>query len=243
MKVDKLIRNSKRVLKAWRYDNKANVIVAAEPCRIMFPKHYVDGGKLGLMENNILVVAIFAIVVEDKYFAVSNAAAQMPLSPDSVNTVTIDDAEYYELSWDKDSIICPNTKLVKNKDIAYEINSEFVKKGKTPWYMNALDLISLTNTFEEYAGVNLGVSETELGIQTAARMRQPENRTRFIREKFKTQDDLENMPSAIIPLRSIGGGASNTNARIIGSYHNEGIVSSLVNTTEKVEAIEEFLRS
>lgn len=242
MDVSKYIRDPAKVKAAIIDNTKAHALIAKKPVRIYFPKHYLSG-RLGSIEANVRVVAIYAIVVEDKYYAVSNITAKIPLTPDRLSVVKIEDSPYYELSWDEGSIISPNTRLVKDPDLAYFVNNEFVDKGNTPWYMSPLDLNAITNSFKKHAGVDLGVSLTQLGIQTAARMRLSTDLSKYAREIFKSRDDLLNGSMELIPLNSVGDGTTNAMSRMLGGYASEGLVSSLVNESDSVESIERHLRS
>lgn len=242
MDVSNLERNPAKVKAAIEQNHKANVMVAKKPIRIYFPKHYLSG-RLGSIESDIRVVAIYAMVVDDEFYAVSNICAKIPLTPDRINVVKIEDSPYYELSWEKGSIISPNTRLLKDPDLSFFVNDEFVNKGYTPWYMNPLDLNAVTNSFKKHAGVDLGVALTQLGIQTASRMRSANDLSMYARESFKTTADITDAPMELIPLNSVGDGTTNAMSRMLGGYASEGLVSSLVNESDSVQSIERHLRS
>lgn len=241
MDVSGFIRDPKKVMAAIIKNDKAKTMVAKKPIRIYFPKHYLSG-RLGSIESEIRVVAIYAMVVDDKYYAVSNATAKIPLTPDRINVVKIEESPYYELSWDEGSIISPNTRLVKDPDLSFFVNEEFVDKGNTPWYMTPLDLNKVPNGFKRYNGVNLGVSLTQLGIQTAARMRLGSDLSKYAKETFKRPEDVTDKSMELIPLNSVGDGTTNAMSRMLGGYASEGLVSSLVNESDSVQSIERHLR-
>ena len=75
----------------------------------------------------------------------------------------------------------------------------------------------------------------------AAITRDSANRAKYYRH---TLSDLpsEDRPPTFIPLRSVTYGATNTTAKLMGSYWNDGLTSALVNPSEKTERIEQLLR-
>lgn len=242
MDISKLVRDASKITPALSFPRDADIIVATKPLKIHVPKRYSEG-SMGSMEERVTVMGLFAYIVDDAFYAVSNTLASMSFTPDTISIVNIDDSEYLELSWDAGSVVCPNTNLVQNKSLAYELYNEIESKGKTPWYVGYRDLCGLFDTSKKHANVNLGVNHAILEIFPTSRARNPQKRTQYIRELFKTQDDFDNLPRDYIPQKSVAYGATNTTARLLGSYLKEGMTSALVNPSETTESIEELLRA
>lgn len=239
MDISNLKRAPDVIHRNW-VNQKGGQIVTKVPCKVLFPKHYLDS-QLGSVDERFNTIAIFAVVMGDSY-GVSSALAVMPFTPDETNVVTIDGTPYAELSWEAGSVVCPNRNLVVNDKMAYAVYDEIVAKGKTPWYLTPVDLGTLFDSSVKHAGANLHSAPAILQIFTASRVRIPGDRSRYAREVYKTQDDLINMPTDVIPLRSVSYGATNTTARLTGAYLSEGINSSLLNPAKQTEEIEELLR-
>lgn len=240
MDVTALKRDPDFIKKHWIAQADGSIITTV-PCKVYVPKHYVEG-PLGTIDENFNVVAIYGVVIGDKY-SVSIASAIMPLSPDGTNIVTIDEGSYLELTWEAGSVICPNTDLFKNDQLVYEIYSEIIAKGKTPWYLKYTDLPNVLYSAKKYAGVNLGAARSILEVFSATRARQSGDRSLYYRNMLKKQADVEAIEPDIIPLRSVAFGATNTTSRTVGAYLDPGISSSLVNRTKQNENIEDLLRS
>lgn len=236
-----LQRNPTRVQKAVYVDKETNVWVAKEEIKILFPKSYLNG-KLGSLDERVNVIGYYAVVVGGNY-SVSKVAAITPFTPDNVSVVKFDESDYYQLTWQPGSIICPNCRLVREDKYCYELFNEIVAKGKTPWYLNRTDLAFLFDSFKKFAGANLGADHAILEIFQASRIRNPKDRTQQLREVYKTQDEFVTIPGDIIPQRSIAYGANNTTAKLMGSYLREGISSALVNPAQASERVEELLRA
>jgi hypothetical protein len=64
----------------------------------------------------------------------------------------------------------------------------------------------------------------------------------FYRHQFKDTKQLTDKPPEIIALRSVQDGASNTTAKLMGAYLDEGINSALVDPAERLERVEDLLR-
>lgn len=233
-----LKHSPERVRKALHADKKDQTIVALEPVTIYFPKHWMESG-MGHIDDRFNVMAFFAIVV-DGHFCSTDAMAIMPLTPDEVNTIKIDDGDYYELKWEKGGVICPNRFLVKDGGAAYEVFLEFISKGKTPWYMSVERLANLFRTAKLHAGANLAADPSILSNFTAFRCRDMKNPKKYFRETLQTQSDLDTRPQ-VNSLNSVAGNATNTTAKLLGANFSEGVVSAVINQSQNNEALEDRL--
>jgi hypothetical protein len=242
MDISSLAYNAELTQKAWHAPSGSKQIIALKDCRVYFPATYLNG-KLGYMDDKVNVIAYFGIVVEDTYYAVSDALALMSLTPDEQNLVRIEDGEYMELSWKAGSVITENRHLVKDSGILYEVFNEIVAKGKTPWYMSITQLADLFRTAGIHAGKSIGVNKSILSIFVASRAKSMTDRRVYFRETLKTQADMSTLKPAINPLNSVSAGATNTTSSLLGSYLREGMVSTLVTPAENNEAIEDLLRA
>lgn len=238
MDIAGLKHNPEAVHRAWYADANTQTIVATEDCKIYFPKSWLSG-KLGTIDSRFNVLGVFAIVVGNNY-AVSDCMAKMPLIPDEVNAVKINEIDYYELSWLKGSVICPNRFLVKDKQLLYHVFEEFHGRGRQPWYIGVVKLISLFHTSVLHGGASLNTNQAIISLLTSARARQ-EDRTKYFKEQLITQSDLTRHSPVMIPLANVAYGSTNATARLYGGYLTEGLVSELVNPSERQEKIESLL--
>lgn len=216
-------------------------LVAIKPIRIVFPSTYLDG-KLGFMEEDIKVIGFFALILGDRYKTFKTMAL-IPLTPDTTTERMVDGVKYTELGFEVGSVVCPNINVLQDQDLAFQAYDEIVAKGKNPWYFNYVDNSQLFRNAKTDAGANLNASPAILSIFAASRARVKGDRVRYYRETLEKQSDLETTEPDMIPARSVAFGATNTTARLAGSYFStEGIVSSLVNQSKESESFEELLR-
>ena len=238
MKWSSLKRNGQKIKSALK--DQSGSLFCIKPLKTYVPVHYRDLGLVALSDT-VTSFAVFALVDEQGNYAVSKALALYQTEPYSIGTVKgSDDMEYFEFSYQPGNRIMANTELVKSDSMVYHMFNDVVCKGRIPWYLNyEEDLPALFDTAQEHAGMNLKANHAILEMITAMQARWPENRKLFYRQKATANSP----PPAIIGLKNVVLGATNTTAKLIGSYHNDATVSALVNTSERVEKVEELLRT
>lgn len=236
----KLERNPAKV-KAILSETKGGSIVTSKPCKLYIPTRFQEK-QLAFVGSEILVLGIYALVVEDKYYAVSLTNAMMRIEPATINTVLVDDNEYYEFVFEAGDTVIANRNLVQTNTLPYHINDEIIAKGRIPWYLNYEDLGSLFDSASRYAGVSLGANDAVLEMIASAIARSPEDPRVFYRQYIKDKKQINEDAPTFIAFRNISYGATNTTAKLMGSYFETSLTSALVNPAEKVEDIEEILR-
>lgn len=244
MNTDRLVRDPKRVHESL-YEQDGRLITKTG-CKVYFPKEYTNG-KLGSFEANVRAVAIYAMVVGDSYYAVSAVAAMISFGPAAINVVKVDETEYLELTYEAGATVIPDVDLLQDGPLVFHIYDSIMARGKTPWYFEYLidndramgcDTVDLFDSMAEAAGVNLRADRAIVELMVAARARQSGDMTAYYRTQLKSSADLTKYSPEMIPLRSIAFGATNTTARLMGAYLNEGMNSALVNPTETLESVE-----
>lgn len=214
--------------------------VTKKKCTIVIPAKYKNRG-LADLENKTRVIAIFAIVMGDKY-GVMKVNANIDLLPSSTRTVEFDGEEYIEFEFEAGQKLSESLNLVQISVLAYNINEHFISKGDVPWFFDYQDVSELFDTCVKHAGTDLNVDPAILELIAASLARQPKDRTKYIRHILTKQSDFNSTPVANISLKNIELGATNTTAKLMGNYYREGLSSALVSKTEQVEGIEELLR-
>lgn len=242
MDVTTLKHDARKVLDKIHTAEDGKVSISKGDLKIMFPKHYVNG-KLGHIDSRFNVVGMYAIILDDKYYAVSLANAVMPLVPDEINVTVVDQAEYYVLGFPAGSVICPDLDLVKNNQLIYQIDYDIGSLGKTPWYLNTELMCRMFDTAKEYADVDLMASPAILDITIASRARDPENLLHYRKEDYKTQADFGKLKVTFVPQKAVAFTATNTSARLLGPWLPDGIMSAMVQPSVENELIEDILRA
>lgn len=221
-------------------EREDGAVYTTAPCKIQIPQRYQER-HLANVGSEIYILGIFAIISDDVY-GVSITNAMMRINPSSTETIDIDGTAYLEFHFDKGDKIFPNVELVKNDTITFYIYDEFIAKGRIPWFINYYDLPKLFDTARFHAGINLG-NRAILDLISSTIARNAANKTELYRHVLKKPSDVETNPPVIIPFKSVTWNTSDTTSRLIGSYFGDSITSALVNPSDKVERIEELLRT
>lgn len=234
-----LIRDAEKV-KACLRELEDGRLVTTKPLKIQIPARFAERG-LASIGIESFIVGIYAMILEDQYYAVSTVNAMIRIDPTSTVRITIDGDEYYEFSFDPGSTVIQSLDLVQTDTIVYKIYNEIFAKGRVPWYLGYNDLAKLFDSAKYHANANIGQNQevTELLVSIIARNQ--DDRHQFYRQFARTLDDLKK-PPAFIPLRSVSYAATNTLNKLAGSYARDGLISALVNPSTRVERIEALLR-
>lgn len=218
-----------------------NVLYVTQPTKVYTPVRFSER-NLAQVGSEIYIVGIYAIVINDRDWAVSLVDAMIKIEPTSYKIVTIEEDDYFEFYFEPGSVFTPNLELVKTDTLTYRIYDEIISKGKIPWYLSYLELGGIFDSAKYHAGTNIGSDRevTELIVSLIARNK--EDRTKYYRQTVQSLNDLETQPPTFIPMRSVIYAATNTLNKIAGSYMETGVVSALVSPSERTERIETLLR-
>ena len=163
----------------------------------------------------------------------------MRIEPTSMSNVMLNGVEYIEFTFDPGSTVIASNELVHDGKSLYYLFDEVPSRGNIPIFMNYEDLINMFDTASEFAGVKLASTPTILHMLLSKVGRDPKDPNKYFRQTSNGKD-LDDV--LFIELRSNTHGATNTTARILGSYFEENITGALVNQSTKLEPIERILR-
>jgi hypothetical protein len=215
--------------------------LALRDVRIYIPARFAEK-QLAEIGAEIYTVGIFAMVVDDKYYAVSTVNAMMRLKPTTISTVKFDGDSYLEFRFPPGSTVIADTNLIRTDSLVFKIFSELISKGRVPWYLDYEDMAKLFETAESHANVRFGAVHSIMEMFVAAIARDPADRAQYYRSVYEERDGKPTVDPSYIPFVSITYGATNTTSRLLGSYFDQGLVSALTNPSEKTEHIEQLLR-
>lgn len=240
MDIKSLTRNAD-VVHAALAETPDGQLIALKPCKVYIPSRFTER-KLAVVSDEIRILALFAIVVDDKYYAVSSAPALMEIKPSSMTLTTIEGDEYYEFSFEKGACLCPSIDLLRDNTLPYFIYDEIIAKGHVPWYLSYTDLGKLMTDTAYHCDFVASASNAPIEMIAASITRDPKDYTRYYRHVIDSIAEETKKPPAFIAFRNIIYGATNTTAKLMGSYLDDGVLSALVNPSEKTEGVETLLR-
>lgn len=241
MDIRRLVRDSGKVHSALKYTSDES-IVTSRGCKIIIPERYVDKG-LAVISSEIRILGIFAIIVDDMYYGVSNAIAMLRIKPTVISTIKINGDNHLEFTFDPGSVVVADHQVVKDDGLLFKVFDMFIDKGRVPWFMDyEKDLASLFDSSGKYTGIDFDKNHVILEIIAASITRSSKDLIVYYRQAVKSRSDVEKLEPSVVPLRSVSHGATNTPTKLIGSYFGDGLTAALVNPSDRIEKIEEILR-
>lgn len=239
MDISKLIRDPSKVHAVLK-ELPDNSLVALKRVRIYIPQRFEER-DLASISNEIYICGIYAIVTDEGFYGVSTINAMVRIQPSSINTVKVDGDNYYEFIFNPGSVVIPDLNLVKNDVLTYQIFDEMFAKGRVPWYVSYDDLGGIYETADKHAGVGIGRNREVIELIASIVARDPSNLYQMYRHAIKNRGTLLTNPPEFVPLDAIQYTATNTTAKLAGAYMADGVVSALVNPSERQERIESYL--
>lgn len=240
MKASDFIRDASRVNAVLKKTDN-NELVCTRPMKVHIPARFPER-DLAVIESEISFVGICAMIVDDRYYGVSKINAFMRTEPALINSVSVNDVDYIEFSYDAGARVVANLNLVKVDNLLYRIYDEFIAKGRVPWYMGYQDMGGLFETSVYHAGASVGANPAVMEMIIAAICRSPADVKQYYRQYLQSMEQLATDPPSVIPLRAVSYGATNAIAKLMGPYFDENVTSTLISPGERVERVEKLLR-
>ena len=239
MKSSDFRRDATRVLESLK--ELGNTLVTSSGCRVYFPMSFENYKLAEISGSDVKVLGLFAIALEDNTYGVLNVCTKVKLTPSEINKVIIDEDIYYELVFDKGSIMSDDLDCLKDDVLTYYIYNAIVGKGVVPWYLTYDDLCHVFDTAKEYANANVGNSPEIVALMMSIVARTDKDRMVYYRQVAQSKTNVNERP-VFIPINSVEFGATNTLNKLGGNYFEKGVASALITPTDKVETIEAILR-
>ena len=240
MDFGKLIRDADKV-KAQLKELPNSSVVTLHGCKIYIPARYVEQG-LAFIGNENYIFGMYAMVVGDTYYAVSNACTLLHIHPSGTSTVRCNDTDYYEFSFDPGTTVITTTNAVRDDVLPYKMYKEFVEMGKVPCYFDYVDCANMFVSVPHFCGVELGATEAIVSAIGSSICKNPKDLTQPYSFTLRNIEERRKVPFAVVPFRDVQFGATNTTAKIMGSYSDQALTSALVNPSQRNEGIEDGLR-
>lgn len=240
MNINKLKRDPDKIKGVLKeVDGK---LIALEDIEIIVPSKYNETPMLSTVDG-VRVVAIFGIMLNREYYAVSSACTLTTLSVDDTSTVNIENVPYTIFKCLANSVVMDDLNLIRTGTFVYRIYKEFISSGNIPWYLNVNDMLHLFDTANYHGGANLQVDRAILELMIGSMYRNRVDRSKYWRHSLVDRDTLLKHDYVTIPLSSVALSTNNTTSKLMGNYLQEGLSSALTTTTTETETIEALLRS
>jgi len=217
-------------------------VVCREGCKVYIPQRYVNKGLANVGET-CWSVGEFVMATDSGFYCATLVPAIMILTPTEVRQVKLDGNPYYELSFAPGSTVFETTWIPKTDSCIPPLFNELIINGNAPYGWSLFDLAKCFHLAPKYTGFKMGanpqVFETIINIIS----RDPEDLNKQYRNVPQALADVYKKPPTIVGLRNPAVTSTNTVAKLIGSYFQDGVVSALINPSDRVEGVEALLRS
>lgn len=223
-------------LDAFLTKKKKTFIVSADTIRVLVPAMYAERGLL-TVERNTSTLGVVKVIINNKAYLTLMMTTMLEMSPSSTTDVTIDEYKYVALDFVRGDTFIVNSSIIKDAATMYQVFVTFVRLGKIPPFIQYKDIISLFDNSEKLCGLRFGVNHSNYEVLFSHMYRDAKDP--FLAYRYtKMEDD-----PVVVSLNKISHGPSSASARVIGSYMNEGMVSSLIHDNDHPSAVENLLRA
>lgn len=233
------VRRAEVIHNDWVPQSDGSIVTKAG-CKIYIPARWTEQ-RLAFIGNETVIFGFFAVMVGEAY-GVCNAATMVSIRPGSTRQVNIDGFAYYEFSFDPGTVVVRNLNCVMDDTMPYQMYREFIEMGKVPPYLNYTDACNMFESCGELCGVTLGANEAVLSAISSSIMKDPQDLGRSYAFCINAIADQNKVRPAVVPFRDVQYGATNTTAKIMGSYSDLAVTAALVNPSERTEDFEDLLR-
>lgn len=216
---------------------KDKTLLAKKDCSFIVPKRFFDT-ELGKIDNPISVLNCLALYDNDKKYCVINSNNIIGLTPNEIYNIEVGGQACSQLFFKAGDIIMPNTVVVRQEGLIYEILREFIMLGNIPWYLNYEDMSKLFDTANKYAGSNAVKNIVIMHALISVIARQQKDHSKYYR-----LDNVKKEDPYFIPLSNIWNSYNNTTNKLVGGYMKSGITASLVNNSTVTSRIEKIIRA
>lgn len=215
-------------------------IIALEPMRMYFPTRWTER-DLATIENVVTVLGYVALVTEDNAYGVTKVPGYFRVEPDRISQDIVDDEPYTVFWFNKGSSVIASTEIVMIDNLVHPIYTEFLGKGRIPWYFNYMDRPRLFENIPYYNGVDKQGDPAIWSFMAASASRDPENPQRYYRQRTNPTQDMVTHPPVTVGLKLVSYHGSSLISKQGGSYFDAGTTSALANPSSRVERAELML--
>jgi hypothetical protein len=233
-----MIKDKKSIISSLKTMSDGS-IVTTDDLVIHFPERFITK-SLAVEGQEFTCIGMFAIIKDNKY-ALMNVISTLSMSPRESRKFIYDSMSYVEWSFPKGSTFIKSTELIKNDNLVGHIFEEFISKGNVPYYYDYEDYSKILASSQKYTGANLGASDSLMSVITSSIARWPLDKRMHYRQGLASYTGKKPPKPLYIGLGDMNA-STNTIARLRGAYFSDGIRTSILNPTVRLEKTDELIR-
>lgn len=228
--------NIKDVSKYFKYNPEKHTITFTGDSLVIHVPKRLEAYNLLHITDVVETVGVMDLIIDDTYQATLHMLAGVKVAPTEIATITVNNVPYLKMTLVTGNLFTTSTTVIKNKNIMYACYVEFVTRGNIPYTMGYDDLFSMFDQAGPMCGSKLPVDHAIFEVIFAHLSRNPDNRFQQYRHTDMTK------PFEFIALRDVAYAPTSTNARLLGSYMDDGLNAALINVSEERQPFEDILR-
>ena len=222
----------------FKFDNKSKTIYFnSKSLKVFIPTRYDRYKGCLVIEDKVTTLGIFSMLIDGKVEELLFIPGIITMDYNDMTKVVLEDGlEYLELTLKKGDKFMHSSEIVKLDSLGFVLFKEFIDLGKYPKGINYDNAYKLFDNLKAFVGIDFHVDRTVLEIIYSHLYRDPTDLSTLYR-----QTNMNKKP-IVIPMRSVAHSALSTTGRLVGSYLNSTMDSSIVNKSKQNSEIEDILR-
>lgn len=206
---------------------------------VYFPVSFTESG-ITKVKDTVETLG-FVMLAMGNIYSVLKIIANVTLTPTEIGVTELFGEKYYKLSFEAGSCVFENQSIVVKDTLIYTVYNEFFSRGNVPAYLDYDDILSIFDTAQEYAGVDLINGRNEIFHLIGSMIsRNKKNLVQYYRQIADSPDADKLL--RFVSMNDIDLNASNAVNKLGGNYFQTGVVSALNNPSTEIENIESILR-
>lgn len=216
-------------------ESSKRVTFIGKSATVYVPRRYEVYGLQDVGEY-VSTLGMMACIFDDKYLTSLNFLAVVKMEPTEYAEEVIDGNPYLRMTFHTGDTFIDSTDVVRSADIIYAVWMEFITRGHPLFSFGYFDYALVFDRVREMTGSGIGVDRSLFELVVA-------HLTKDANDLFKPYR-LTDMtgPFRLVPLRSVSYAPDSTSARLIGSYREDGYISSLNTEATESQPFENLLR-
>jgi hypothetical protein len=200
------------------------------------PVKYSSKG-LAYVSSSVSVVGVLLFTTDNVSYAVSCATTMLDLNPTKIETVVVDEEEFYRFFFPKGSVVISDRKPKKILGKVNDCFDYFYGYGHSPWWMSRVDLAMLLSRTKYFNSLKIHNSQITLDVLASQICRSPDDLKVFARHSDKSLAGCK-VPATTVPLRNGALNRSSNLALLGNSELKRGLRAAMLNEPVREEPLE-----
>lgn len=200
------------------------------------PIKYSSKG-LAYVSSSVSVIGVLLFTTDNVSYGVSCCTTMLDLSPTKVDTVVVDEEEFYRFFFPKGSVVVADRKPKKILGKVNDCFDYFYGYGHSPWWMSRVDLAELLSRTKYFNGLKIHNSQITLDVLASQICRDPSDIKRFARHADKSLAGCKK-PATTVPLRNGALNRSSNLSLVANSELKRGLRAAMLNEPVREEPLE-----